>query len=157
MEFSRQEYWSSLLQGIFPTQGLNPGLPHCGQILYHLSHQGSPTEKYRKDLSISKLHPLGRRPYSHIILMARDQFFLSAPFLKSEMNLLQYCFCFTHCFSGREGCGIFSPRPGDRTCTPCIGRQTASHWTAQQVPGDQSLQAFFSGCEKNKIQECTKL
>ena len=30
----------SLLQGIFPTQGSNPGLPHCGQILYHLSHQG---------------------------------------------------------------------------------------------------------------------
>ena len=30
----------SLLQ-IFPTQGLNPGLPHCGQILYQLSHQGS--------------------------------------------------------------------------------------------------------------------
>ena len=32
----------SLLQGIFLTQGLNPGLPHCGWILYHLSHQGSP-------------------------------------------------------------------------------------------------------------------
>ena len=32
----------SLLQGIFPTQGLNPGLPHCRQILYWLSHQGSP-------------------------------------------------------------------------------------------------------------------
>ena len=31
----------SLLQGIFPTQGLNPGLPHCGWILYHLNHQGS--------------------------------------------------------------------------------------------------------------------
>ena len=31
----------SLLQGIFPTQGLNPGLPHCRQILYQLSHQGS--------------------------------------------------------------------------------------------------------------------
>ena len=31
-----------LLQGIFPTQGLNPGLPHCRQILYHLSHKGSP-------------------------------------------------------------------------------------------------------------------
>ena len=31
-----------LLQGIFPTKGLNPGLPHCRQILYHLSHQGSP-------------------------------------------------------------------------------------------------------------------
>ena len=32
----------SLLQGIFPTQGSNPGLPHCRQILYHLSYQGSP-------------------------------------------------------------------------------------------------------------------
>ena len=32
----------SPLQGIFPTQGLNPGLQHCRQILYHLSHQGSP-------------------------------------------------------------------------------------------------------------------
>ena len=31
-----------LLQGIFLTQGLNPGLLHCRQILYHLSHQGSP-------------------------------------------------------------------------------------------------------------------
>ena len=32
----------SLLQGICPTQGLNPGLPHCRRILYQLSHQGSP-------------------------------------------------------------------------------------------------------------------
>ena len=34
----------SLLQGIFPAQGLNPGLPHCRQILYLLSHLGSPRE-----------------------------------------------------------------------------------------------------------------
>ena len=32
----------SLLWGIFPPQGLNPGLPHYGQILYQLSHKGSP-------------------------------------------------------------------------------------------------------------------
>jgi len=32
----------SLLQGIFPTQGLNPGLLHCRRILYQLSHKGSP-------------------------------------------------------------------------------------------------------------------
>ena len=32
----------TLLQGILPTQGLNPGLPHCRWILYQLSHQGSP-------------------------------------------------------------------------------------------------------------------
>ena len=39
--FSRQEYWSSchfLLQGVFLTQGSNPGLLRCRQILYHLSY-----------------------------------------------------------------------------------------------------------------------
>ena len=59
MGFSRQECWSpwgfpgknagvgchSLFQEISPTQGLNPGLPHCRQMLYHLSHQGSHTNK----------------------------------------------------------------------------------------------------------------
>ena len=37
----------SLLQRIFPTQGSNPGLPHCKQILYQLSHKGSPKWLYR--------------------------------------------------------------------------------------------------------------
>ena len=32
----------ALLQGIFPTQGLDSGLPHCRQSLYRLNHQGSP-------------------------------------------------------------------------------------------------------------------
>ena len=46
MEFSSQNTGVSslsLLQGIFPTQGLNPSLPHYQQILYQLSHKGSPT------------------------------------------------------------------------------------------------------------------
>ena len=45
MGFSRQEYWSGLpliLQEIFPTQELNPGLLHHRQMLYRLSHQGRP-------------------------------------------------------------------------------------------------------------------
>ena len=37
MGFSRQECWSELP---FPSPGLNPGLLHCRQILYHLSHKG---------------------------------------------------------------------------------------------------------------------
>ena len=37
----------SLLQGIFPIQGSNPGLLHCRQILYKLSHKGSPSPKFR--------------------------------------------------------------------------------------------------------------
>ena len=32
----------SHLQGIFPTQGSNPDLPHCRRLLYQLSHKGSP-------------------------------------------------------------------------------------------------------------------
>ena len=35
----------SLLQGIFPTWGSNPGLSHCRWILYQLSHQGCPNSR----------------------------------------------------------------------------------------------------------------
>ena len=54
MGFSRQESKVGchfLLQGIFLTQGLNPGLLHYRQILYRLSHQ--------EDKCISKLFDLG--------------------------------------------------------------------------------------------------
>jgi len=45
------------LQGIFPTQGLNPGLPHCKKILYYLSHQGSPfkAERLFKNINVAFL------------------------------------------------------------------------------------------------------
>ena len=44
MVFSRQEYWSGLpfpSPGDLPDPGMNPGLPHCWQMLYCLSHRGS--------------------------------------------------------------------------------------------------------------------
>ena len=37
--------WHALLQGIFPTQSSNPGLPQCRWILYNLRHQGSPGDR----------------------------------------------------------------------------------------------------------------
>ena len=55
MGFSRQEYWSGchlFLQEIFPIQGLNPGLLHCSQTLYHLRHQGSPNVLYSRSLLV---------------------------------------------------------------------------------------------------------
>ena len=44
-----------LLQGIFPTLGLNLGLLHCRQILYHLNHQGSPEERLYTSKTESKI------------------------------------------------------------------------------------------------------
>ena len=45
-----------LLQGIFPIQGSNPGLLHCGQMLYCLSHRGIPSQPKRSGIfSISSI------------------------------------------------------------------------------------------------------
>ena len=64
MEFSRPEYWRgscSLLQGIFPAQESNQGLPHCRQILYQLSYQESPYSK-----EIKPVNPKGNQPWIFI-------------------------------------------------------------------------------------------
>ena len=48
----------ALLQGIFPTQGLNPSLPRCRQILYCPSHQGSPhLIRPQANSSSTSVHP----------------------------------------------------------------------------------------------------
>ena len=48
----------SLLQGIFPTQALNPGLLHCRWILDHLSYQGSPSSNSKDVCEFWILHGL---------------------------------------------------------------------------------------------------
>ena len=48
-----------LLQGLFLTQGLNPGLPHCRQTLFHLSSQASPEALY----SVPSLTGESREPW----------------------------------------------------------------------------------------------
>ena len=49
----------ALPQGIFPTQGLKPGLPHCKQILCHLSHQGSPVPTFVCNRNMHNLEKIG--------------------------------------------------------------------------------------------------
>ena len=44
-----------LLQWIFPTQELNQGLLHCGQILYQLSYQESPRVRCKNTTSQTQL------------------------------------------------------------------------------------------------------
>ena len=63
----------SFLQGIFPTQGLNPGLPHCRPILYQLSHQGSPSN-WGPDAFLQglMLHPLNIKNKQAIVLAFKD-------------------------------------------------------------------------------------
>ena len=46
-----------LLQGISPTQGSNPNLLHCKQILYHLNHKGSPGTSHTLETPNWKVWP----------------------------------------------------------------------------------------------------
>ena len=62
----------ALLQGIFPTQGSNPGLPHYRQILYCLSHQGNtkilwylPSNVFKSRLGDNGYKPLGKLSERH--------------------------------------------------------------------------------------------
>ena len=50
-------------------------------------------------------------------------FFNVDHFLKSSLNLLQYCFCFMFCFFGHKTRGIFAPRSGIEPVppAPCSG------------------------------------
>ena len=49
-------------------------------------------------------------------------FFGCGPFLKSLLNLLQYCFCYVLCFGffGCEACGILAPQPGIEPASPAL-------------------------------------
>ena len=59
----------ALLQGIFPTQGSNPGLPDCRWILYHLSHQGSQGEGKGSCIYFGKIKlPKGLHPILYAVL-----------------------------------------------------------------------------------------
>ena len=92
-----------LLQGTFPTQESNPGLPHCWQTLYHLSHQGSPTPKQtmakRLCSVVSSFNPIDCSPPGssvHGILQTRILERVAMPFS-----------------------GGYS-RPSDQTCVSCV-------------------------------------
>ena len=58
----------SFLQEIFPTQGLNPDLPHCRWIIYQLSHKGSPRilEWVAYPFSSGSSQPRNQTGVSHI-------------------------------------------------------------------------------------------
>ena len=83
----------SLLQGIFPTQGLNPGLPHCRQILYQLSHKGSPVHSKCATPESSQSHPFslvhGKTVFYKLVPGAKKvgDLCLSSFFPKNKMGM----------------------------------------------------------------------
>ena len=68
----------SLLQGIFPTQGLNPGLLNCGQILYLLSHELS---HKGRPLDCKKIKPVSPKVNQSWIFIGRIDDEAEAPVL----------------------------------------------------------------------------
>ena len=69
----------ALLQGIFPTLGLNPVLPHCRQILYHLIHQGSPSVSCSCSNStfLDRISLVTHQPPLHYIFLGNHQYLFS--------------------------------------------------------------------------------
>ena len=108
----------SLLRGIFPNQGLNPGLPHCRRILYQLSHQGSPRQGLISTTALPQEDYINRTTW-HIIL--RDFFFTQPnfstflpPFLPSFISSavlgLHCCAGFPLAAAGRSSSLVVGPR-----------------------------------------------
>ena len=100
------EWVASLLQGILPTQGLNQGLPHCRQILYQLSHQGSP----------------------RILEWVAYPFFSGSSWPRNRTGFS----CILYQLSS-QGSPISLSLPGTEPVTPEVGAQSPNHWTIRKV------------------------
>ena len=99
----------SLLQGIFPTQGSNPGLLHCRRILYQLSHKASPRilEWVASPFSKGSSQPRDRTRVSH----TAGGFFTSWAIREAQILILEWV---AYSFSSR------SSQPRNRTRISCI-------------------------------------
>ena len=98
----------ALLQEIFPTQGSNPGLLHCRQILYYLSHQGSP----------------------RIVEWVANPFCRGSSWPRNWTGVSCIASAFLTSWATREVCdmawGILIPWPGVELRPPAV--ETWAHW-----------------------------
>ena len=110
----------SLLQGIFPTQVSNPGLPHCGQILYQLSHKGRGKELRQREKPFD---------FERKIVMMRDNPIQVTLHISWAVTL----------FLSFEGLCDTSPSP-IKACrnmgqlSPTLKRKWSSHYSQQKTP-----------------------
>ena len=116
--------------GIFPDQGLNLCPLHWQADSQQLHHQGSP--------NVWTL--LCFICFWFMWFFFKD-FFWCWLFLKSLLNLLQYCFCFLFWFFGRKACGILAPRPGIEPSPPPLEGEVLT----AGPPGKSPLCDYFYG------------
>ena len=92
-----------LLQGIFPTQGSNPGFPHCKQTLYRLSHQ----EALKRHRQLKNIHN------SQIYISNLDIFLMSSRYFISLHTLLPFgCLNILHAKPNFTFCRCALPEVG---------------------------------------------
>ena len=66
-------------------------------------------------------------------------FIRCGPFLKSSLNLLQYCFCFMFWFFGHEACGMLAPQPGIKLAPPALEGEAVT----TVLPGKSIVSIFL--------------
>ena len=116
----------TLLQGIFPTQGSNPGLLHCREILYHMSPQGSPWI-LNNVLSCFSCVRLFVMPWTigPQVPLSRQKYWSRLPFPSPED--LPY--------PGIEPVSLMSPALADRFFTTSAAWEAPEQWDPQGRQG----------------------
>ena len=118
----------SLLQRIFPTQGLNPGLPHCRQILYQLSHKGSP------EILEWVAYPFSRgsswlRNWTRVSCIAGG-FFTNWAIREALLSVYLFIYFWWHCAAW----GILIPPTRDQTQSLAVKTLSPNHQSTSKLP-----------------------
>ena len=123
----------SLLQGIFPNQGSNPGLLHCRWILCQLSHQGSPREGLISTTALLWEDYVNRTTW-HIIL--RD-FFFSLSLISPSSFLPLFI---SSAVLGLHCCVGFSPAAAGRSSSLVVGHRLLAALLLQSMGSRKQAQ-----------------
>ena len=122
----------SLLQRIFPTQGLNPGLLHYRRILYHLSCQGSPRIAYTGESNSDELKYLVSFKRKRLVLRDGSMSWISISAYPSAL--------WSTWSTGYLGDSVTSPlaqgklQPLSRKTTACPAVLKPSYWNLLPFP-----------------------
>ena len=124
----------SLLQGIFPNHGSNPGFPHCRRILYQLSHQGSPREGLISTTALLREDYVNRTTW-HIIL--RDFFFFPLSLISPSSFLPLFI---SSAVLGLHCCVGFSPAEAGRSSSLVVGHRLLAALLLQSMGSRKQAQ-----------------